>query len=976
MPRCATVVAGLLLVIPALAHAQDPGTAPAPGSTPVAATVTSLRGRFQDPTTQAAVPGVQVKLTSMADTTDVRRVTAKDDGTFEITGLGVHSYRFEATRLGYAALRTIIRVTKKDQDAGVFALTTESVPVGGITVNESPPPATQKADTTEYRAGAVKTHRDATAEDLVQKLPGITVEGGQVKAQGENVQQVLVNGRPFFGSDPTAAMRNLPADVVDRIQVYDRQSDQAEFSGFEDGQQQRTMNFILRDQKMQFGRAYAGGGDQDRYQAGGNATVVRGATRFTAIGMSNNINQKNFSPQDLFGAMSGSGGGGGPRIMMMGGGGGSRGPGGGAQFITRGGGGFGGGGQFDPSSFLVNQQQGISTTHSGGFNYSGQWGPKLAVTSSLFANGTDTENSQVLTRQYLPPQDSLAFYDQSNVTDSRNRNQRFDARFEWTLDSLNSIIWQPRLYFQQTDATSNGGAANTTASGTPVSAANSATTESNEGDNLSSRLTLRHRFAKKGRNVSADINLGHTLREGSSAQRSLTEYFGPTTTTSTLDQRSTAHTTTNSFSTRIAFTERLSERFRLQAIYNPSLTRSDSDPRGFQLDTLTGEYSRPDSSLSNSYLNRNTVQNGGLALLYTRGAWRLLSNASYQQTTLRSEQTFPLTRTIERTFDDFVPSVTLTGTFSNRRNVRLAWSTSTNAPSISQLQNVVNNANPLSLSTGNPNLRTAYNQTLSMRVSEADPTRSRSKFVFLNVTRTAHPIGNSTFTAPTDTTVDGVFLARGTQLTRPVNLDPSWNANLFGVYSRPLTKLKSILSLNGGGTLTRTPSLINDVRNLGRTYAIRSGVVLSSNISQNLDFTVSYWGTYNISRSTLSTASTGDYFTHNAGLRLNAVVGPGIVLRQEVNHNLSSGVPTAYGQDVVLMNSTIGKKFLKDGRGELRLTATDVLQENRAVSRSVTETYVQDSRDRTLGRYVQLVFTYTFRSGAAPGMGMPGMPGR
>ncbi len=963
MSRRAALSLGLLLLLPTVAFAQTAGEA------------TSLRGRFRDPTSQTAVPDVAVRLVRIADTTDVRRVTAKEDGSFEVTGLGVHSYRLEASRVGYAPLRTIIRVTRKDQDAGVLALVPESVPVSGITVSESPPPATQKADTTEYRAGAVKTHRDASAEDLVQKLPGVTIEGGQVKAQGENVQQVLVNGRPFFGSDPTAAMRNLPAEVVDRIQVYDRQSDQSEFSGFDDGQSQRTMNFILRDQKMQFGKVYAGGGDQDRYQAGGNASVVRGTTRLTAIGMSNNVNQRNFSPQDLFGAMSGSGGGGGPRIMMMGGGGGRRPGGGGGNFVFRGGGGFGGG-QFDPSSFLIGQQSGISTTHSGGLNYAGQWGPRLAVTSSLFASDSDTDNQQILTRQYLPPQDSLAYYDQNSLTDSRNRNQRFDARLEWTPDSVNSVIWQPRFYFQRTDATSLGDAANTTGLGDPLSAATSRTTESNDGHNLSSRLTLRHRFPKRGRNVSAELNLGRNLRDGTSAQRSLTEYYdGPTTTGDTLDQRSTAHTVTNSFSTRIAFTEPLSQRFRLQAIYHPSLTRGDSDPRGFRFDPLTGDYTRPDSALSNSYRNRTTVHNGGLALLYTRGAWRLLSNASIEHTILRSEQTFPQSRLTERTFDDFVPSVTLTGTFANRRNLRLAWRTSSTVPNIGQLQNVVNNSNPLSLSTGNPDLRTAYNHTLSLRLSEADPARSRSKFMFLNVTRTAHPIGNSTFTAPTDTTVDGVFLARGTQLTRPVNLDASWNANLFGVVSRPLPFLKSILSLNGGATLTRTPSLVNDVTNLARSYVVRSGVVLSSNISENLDFTVSYWGNYNISRSTLSTASTGDYFSHSAGLRLNAVVGPGIVLRQEVNHNLQSGVPSAYGQDVMLMTSTIGKKFLKNGRGELRLTATDVLQENRSVSRSVTETYVEDSRDRTLGRYFQAVFTYSFRSGGTgPGSGMPGMP--
>lgn len=957
----AILLAAALLLLPALAHAQ--------------ADTTSLKGKFQDSGSRAAVPGVQVRLVNLADTSDVRRITARDDGSFEIIGLAVHSYRLEATRLGYAPLRQIIRVTRRNQDAGVLALAPESVPVGGITVTESPAPAVQKGDTTEYRAGAVKTHKDATAEELVQKLPGVTMEGGQIKAQGEQVQNVLVNGRPFFGSDPTAAMRNLPADVVDRIQVYDRQSDQSEFSGFDDGQSQKTMNFILRDQKASFGKVYGGYGDQERYQGGGNATLVRGPTRLSLIGMSNNINQKNFSHQDLFSSMGGgggSGGGGGPRIMMFGGGGGVRGPGGG-NVIRMGGGGFGGG-QFDASSFLVGQQSGISTTHSGGINYAGQWGKDLQVTSSLFVNDTDTDNLQILSRQYLPPQDSLAYYDQSATTDSRNRNQRVDARLEWAPDSMNSVILQPRLYFQGTDATSAGDASNAALDGSSVSEATSSSVDANDGHNLSSRMTLRHRFAKRGRNVSAEINLGRNLRDGAGTQRSLTDYYSGSTTSDTLDQQSTSHTASRSFSTRIAFTERLSDRFRLQAIYHPSLTRSESDARGVSLNPLTGDYDLPDSALSNSHLNRYSVQSGGLALLYSTGTWRLLTNASFQHARLRSEQTFPASETIERSFDDFVPSMTLSGTFANRRNLRLAWNSSTSAPSVSQLQKVVNNSNPLSLSTGNPDLRPAYNHSFSLRLSEANPAKSTSKFLFANVTRTSHPIANSTFTAPTDTTLDGIVLARGTQLSRPVNLDASWNGNLFGVLSRPLARLKSILSLNGGGTMTRAPALINGATNLSKTYAIRSGVTLSSNISQNLDFSVSYWGTYNIARNSLSTSSTGDYFTHSAGLRLNSVVGPGIVLRQEVNHNLTTGVPTAYGQDVVLMNSTIGKKFLKDGRGEFRLTATDVLRESRSVSRSVTETYVQDSRDRTLGRYVQAVFTYTFRAGGA-GSGLGHGPG-
>ncbi|MEO5989823.1 MAG: outer membrane beta-barrel protein [Candidatus Eisenbacteria bacterium] len=944
-PR-ACLLALLLLLSPTLSHAQ----------------ANSLRGKFMDPTSNSPISGVQVKLTNFADSSDVQRAVGREDGTFEVSGLGSHSYRLEAMRLGFATLKIVIRVTQAKQEAGVLALTPESVEISGVTVTESPAPAIQKADTTEFRASAVKTSKDATAEDLVQKLPGVTVENGQVKTNGENVQQVLVNGKPFFGSDPTAAMRNLPADEIDRIQVYDRMGDQAEFSGFEDGTAQRTMNFILRNQKAKFGKVYAGYGDRDRYQAGGNATLVRGATRVTVLGMSNNINQLNFSPQDLFGSMSSGGGGGGTRMMMMMGGGGPRGGGGAGQMMRMGGGGFGGGG-FDPSSFMVNGLGGVSTTHSGGANYVGQWGKKLSVSSSLFLNDSDNDNTQALSREYLPPQDSIAFYDQHATTTNQSGNQRFDARFEWTPDSLNSVILAPRLYFQQTDARSLGRASNNTIDGMPLSSSQSNTFSSTQGDNLSSRLTLRHRFAKRGRNVSADLNAGHSLRDTDGTLFSVSDFdtSGSSPDSTRLDQISNSRTTTRSFSTRLAFTEPINKYLQAQAIYNPSLTRSESNARAFDLEPLSGTYTSPESTLSNSYENRNTVQNGGLALLFTKGVWKLLSNTSYQRTQLRSEETFPGSRTVEHTFENLLPSLTLTATFANRRNLRLAYATSTAAPTISQLQNVVNNSNPLSLSIGNPDLRQTYNNTLTLRVSEADPLKSKSRFLFANLTRTSDPIANSTYTALTDTVVDGVTLARGTQLSKPVNLNESWNANAFAAYSFPVKHLKSILSFNGGGSFSRTPSRSNNLTNVGSTYAVRSGTVLSSNISPNLDFTVSYQGTYNISRSTLSTSTSSAYYTHRAGMRLNVVMGPGIVLRQELNHNLQSGASSSYRQNVLLWNTTLGKKLLKGDKGELRLTATDVLEQDRSVNRSFTETYVQDSRDRTLGRYVQAVFTYSFK---------------
>lgn len=954
MPFRAVAFAALLLLIPAFAVAQTPP-------------VVNLKGKFRDVTTNAAVTGVQVKLILFTDSTNVQRITANDDGAFEFKGIEVHSYRLEASRLGYETLKQIVRVTKDMHDLGTLGMTPESVNIPGVTVTESPAPAVIKGDTTEFRASAVKTSKDASAEDLVQKLPGVTQENGQIKVQGRDVQNVMVNGRPFFGSDPTAAMRNLPADVVDRVQVYDRGSDQSEFSGFDDGTAQTTMNFILRDQKAKFGKVYAGYGDQDRYQAGANASVVRGAQRVTLIGMSNNINQRNFSPQDLLGVMTGQntggGAGGGPRMMMFGGGGGMRpGGGGGGMMMFRPGGGFGGG-AFDPSSFLVGNQQGITTTHSGGLNYVGQWHRTLQVSSSLFLNDTDSDNRQLLNREYVPPQDSIQFYDQAAITDSRNGNQRFDMRMEWTPDSTNSVIFQPRLYFQQNRTGNRGTAANITTAGEPLSAVLGNTNDHTVGDNLSGRMTLRHKFARRGRNVSMELNSGHTRREGDGDQLSVTDnVFGDSTVSDTVNQISDTKSITNSYSTRIAYTEPISKLVQLQAIYNPSLTKSASDARVNRLDPFTGAYTEIDSVTSNSFENRNTIQNGGLAALLTKGPWKLLGNAYYQRTTLESDQTFPGNVTVDKTFDEVLPGATLTGTFTNRRNLRVAYSTGMNAPSISQLQNVVNNSNPLALTAGNPELRPTRNQNLSVRWSEADPMKSKSRFVFANVNRTAHPIVNETFTALTDTTIAGVFLARGTQLTRPVNLDESWNGNLFGVSSMPVKKIKSIVSLNAGGSVNYSPTIISGQVNRSGTYAIRGGMTVASNISTNLDFTFSYQGTYNILRSSLSTANdAGDYYSHNISLRFNSVMPKGIVFRQELSNGIQSGVPASYGQNFVLWNLTAGKKFLKNQMGEVRVTMTDVLDQNKSVNRSITDTYVQDSRDDALGRYVQGVVSWSFR---------------
>jgi uncharacterized membrane protein YgcG len=948
---------------------------------PARAQMASLTGAVVDSATGSPVVGARVRLATEADTSRAVLTTSNDQGAFSFGAVAPGRYLLQLTRLGYAALSRHLTLAPGASNLGRLPLRSTVLSMSGVVVKASPPVAIQNGDTTEFSAGAVKTNPDANVEDLVTKMPGVTVDNsGAVKSNGETVQQVLVDGKPFFGSDPTIALRNLPADVVDKIQVYDKMSDQSEFSGFDDGQTTKTMNIILRADKRHatFGKGYAGGGqgytadDQDsHYQTGGNLNVLRGPSRFSAIGLANDVNQQNFSAQDLLGVLNPAGGRGGG--FGGGGGGGFGGGGGGAGGGGRRfGGGGGGGGRGDPGAlangafgnagtFLVGPQEGVTSPKSLGLHGLAATSTKFSFNGSYFFNDTDNHNEQDLTRQYVVPLDSVTHYDQTSVSSSTNKNHRLDGRIEWQPDSTNSLLDQPRLYFQSHDATGSTGSENLFFNGDPANRAASATNNETSGNDLSNHLLLRHRFAKRGRTVSLDLGAAHTLKDGTGLQHSLVDYDATDPTLSdTLDQRSDLHTTTNTFSARMVYTEPLGKKSAVQATLSPGVSNSASNAIGHQLDPATGLYTIPDTALTNQFTTSNSSQNAGLGYLASRGGLRWNASLAWQRSTLESERTFPVAGQLDRTFYDLLPSLQMNANLSNRRNLRLSITTSTRTPSVSQLQDVVDNSNPLILSTGNPLLLQPYVISANARFSRTEPGKSHSLFLVLLVQHTSHPIANSTFTAATDTVIHGIALAPGTQLVFPVNLDRAWNANTFATLSRPLKAIKSVLNLTTGLSYSLLPGLVSDAYNEANTYAVSQGVVLASNISPAVDFTVSYNGTYNLVRNTSSMVADDDYYSHEASLKLNVQTWKSIVLREELSQSLLTGVASGFGQNAVLWNSSLGKKLMDD-RVDLRLTAVDILDRNQSASRTVTDSYVQDATNLVLSPYVMLTATYTWK---------------
>jgi len=232
----------------------------------------------------------------------------------------------------------------------------------------------------------------------------------------------------------------------------------------------------------------------------------------------------------------------------------------------------------------------------------------------------------------------------------------------------------------------------------------------------------------------------------------------------------------------------------------------------------------------------------------------------------------------------------------------------------------------------------------------------------VSVQSTNSYIANSTITAARDTVLQGgVLMQQGTQLVVPVNLNGSWTTNTFLTYSLPVTFFRSILNLSSGFSYSHTPGLVNYYENFANTSTVTAGSVLSSNISEDVDFTLSYTGNYNIARNTLDQSLNSNYYSHVASLKLNLIFWQGVVFRNEVSNTFTNGLSAGYDQNIVLWNISLGKKFFKDDRGELRLTATDILNQNKSINRTVTDTYIQDTQNSVLGQYVILMFTYTVR---------------
>ncbi len=884
----------------------------------------TVQGMVIDLSDDSALPGATVLLVNVKDSTLSKFGTTNGEGYFKIEKLERAFYRLVVSSLGYKTYSQLVRIANENVNFEKIAIEPDTKVLENINVVGEVIPMEQRGDTILYNADAFKVNPDASATDLVSKMPGIVVDQSGVSANGERIQQVLLDGKRFFGQDPLLSLNTIPAEVVNRVEVFDQMSERAQFTGIDDGNTTKTMNVVTRENKRNgfFGKLYAGGGTNDRYTAGATINNFNKSNRLTILGMSNNINQLNFSNEDLAGV-----GGGGQR------------------------GGFRPGG--GNNNFMSGADNGIITTNSLGLNFSNNLGSKGTFEGSYFYNNSANTKDQWTNRETFRESGSQ-FYSETRESDQENQNHRINMRIVYDLNENNKITFLPSASFQDNNSLDYTLGRTVNDLGQTINQTENRYKSNNLAYNINNSLLFQHKFEKIGRSISFQIDsrIRSTDRENYYEELSLdsiTQYL-----TNEFD---------NTISGTITYAEPIGNNGELSASYRLSYNDRDSDKDTYIIEPETGE-SVFSTQLSNQFSSGYTTHLP--TVMYSNRNFGKFFNVgvSFQNATLNNQQFFPEAGNYGNSFNSILPTAMGRVQFGGGGNMFFRYATNTNEPSVNQLQNVIDNSNPLFISLGNPQLDQSYSHSLMMRLSKANTEKNSSLANFTRAQMTSNYITNATEFAEKDSVYGpGIIVQEGAQVSIPINLNGYWNVNNNTTYSKAISKIKSNLNTSLGLGYARRPGRTDGEENISNTYSVNLRMAIASNISESMDFNLYYNINANTVTNSVQARSNGnsEYMIQTVGGKLNYIFWKGFVFRNDIYFENYNGFSESFNTNYVLWNMSVAKKFMKNDLGELELSVFDLLSQNQSFSQNITANYLEEIRTQVLQQYFMLKFTYQIR---------------
>jgi hypothetical protein len=887
-----------------------------------------------------SVIAATVKLRSAKDSLFTR---TNANGAFSFKGVKSGQFTLSITSLGFqSALRKYVYNEGEGNLAlGIINLKNSSKQLNEVVISGTPT-VTVKEDTLEFRAADYKLKDDAQVEDLLRKLPGVEVDkDGNVKAQGKTITRVRVNGKDFFGGDVKTATQQLPANLIDKIQLIDDYGDQANFTGVKEGDPEKILNIQIRPDKNNgyFTQGKIGQGNEGRYQGNISANMFNKTQQISVQGNLNNTNTSLFSF---------NGGGGGARVQLGGGGGG-----GGARIQIGGGGGGNAGGD------------GLTRVGSLGVNYRDEWSKKLTSYGNYsYAN----RNNEVLrtTQQQNINATGFLLNNQNSTSNTSTINHRFNWNLEYKIDSVNYLKVTPYFNLGQ----SNGTSASTFAflqDGTSlISNGNNGGISSSETPNFGADALFNHRFGKRGRTASVNLSLSKNNTTQDNDAINQTTPFGAAIPVYQRQLVSNNNTNTTARS-GISYIEPLSRTESLEFNWNFSL--ADYQNGRTTLGTTTpGGVLTTVASQSNDYTYSFMTNRLGMNYRVTQKKYNYSVGLGVQPSLLSGTSVSNQT-SYRRTALNLIPVLRYSYNFSKTKEFNASYNGRNNEPSFNQLQPVTDVSNPQFPVVGNPNLKAEFSHNINIRYNNFNFEKGDVWFTNFSVNLTENKIVSNS-----------VFLPGNKIETRYLNTNGFYSVNGFYNWSKPFAERKYTLSINGFANYSNNINFVDDQKNIGKNLIISQGANFQLNPAKWIELNPGVNYTANKNTYSISAQQNTKVSTWNLTFNGKAYIRKTWILGADFTKALNKGYTSAFSVNPFIMNTYLEKQFLKNNAASLRFQIFDVYNENTSISRSVTANSINDTRSNRLARYAMLTFSLKlqkFNGQQMPntGMQMPGMGG-
>lgn len=893
----------LLILFPLSAFAQQSGV--------------NVTGSVVEQGSDTPVEQATVRLLNVKDSAMVRGVVSARNGSFTLKNVKSGSYLLHITFVGYDPLYQPLQITGKKNpvNVGKLELTDGAIELGEAVVIGKAPEVVVRNDTVEYNADSYKVTEGSVLEDLLKKMPGVEVDSeGKITVNGKEIKKVMVDGKEFFSDDPKVASKNLPAKMIDKLQVLDKKSDMAQMTGFDDGEEETVINLTVKPGMKQgwFGNAYAGYGSKDRYE--GNAMVNRFVNndQITLMGGANNTNNMGFS--DLASTMF-SGMGGGRR------------------------GGFGAG-------------SGITSSGNAGLNFSKEFKPTITLGGNTRYSHSDNEARSKSDRQNILPGDSSSYDNSEAMSRSKSDNFGVDFRLEWKPDTMTQIIFRPSFSLSHSTSDNLSEATTLDNARDTVNTNKSSNNSESNGYNLNASIDFSRKLNNKGRVFSATLSGGNSDSYSNGMNRSDIVYFNQTEEqkNNVIDQRSRYDNNGFNYRVYVSWVEPIGRNNFIQATYSISQRKQEALKNVYNQDA-DGIYNVLDSAYSQSYRNNFISQRASLSFKSQRAKFNYTIGLNLDPSYSSSENFVGDTTLskLTRKVVNLSPMAQFNYMFNKRTNLRVMYNGRTSQPSMTQLQPVADISDPTNITIGNPDLNPRYTNNLFIRFQQFTPEKQRAFMIMANGSYIMNDIVS--YTSYNQET--------GVRTTTYKNVNGNYSANVRMMLNTPLRNKKFSINTMTMASYANSNGYINEEKNTNKNLVLseRAGIDFrSSYLDLGINGNVRYNGTSN----SLQKENNQNTLNYGVGGYTTVYLPLDFKVESDVNWSTNSGYGDGFKQNEILWNASASKSFLKNNQGTLRFKIYDILRQRSNISRSVTAGYTQDSEYNTLGSYFMVHFIYRF----------------